>query len=135
MHRKSNNTPAPAPTLRFITASVPDRLQALDRVIFGPAVLGVGEGISFDQQTHLMDHEVAVCYLDNGVDWAHGKAHWAAGPVPEVSRWLLDEAAVSPRRRGLIAAIAIREMWRRAGLPEDIRGPLEHSVVEAVDPG
>jgi hypothetical protein len=131
---RTHNTPAPVATgLRFVTATVPDRLGIVDRIIAGPAALGPSrEGPSFDQDTMVGEHEFAVCYLDSGVDWAHGKAHWAVGTVGPLIRWLMDEAAVSGRRRGLIVALALRKAWATFNLEADHR-PLEHSVVDAID--
>jgi len=124
----------PAPGVRFITATVNYRPSIVDRIIAGPAHLGPSEdGPSFDENMSVGEHELAVCYLDSGIDWAHNRSHWAVGTPSELAVWLMDEAAISERRRGLIAAIGLRELWKACRFAKEILVPLEHSVVTAID--
>jgi len=103
-----------------------------DRAVMGPSSFYPGnKTMEFDDVVHVGEGEVAVCYLD--IDAFHHQAHWAIGPFNEIVQWLMDEAAVSARKRMLITMLGIRVLAVTAHIPPEPARAFEQTIAVAVE--
>jgi len=109
-----------------------DRAGMSERIVIGPYVFRSDDPICrFEDPVQLDRGEVAVQYMN--ADYIHDAAHWAIGSMDEIVAWLLDEAAVSPRKKSLLAQLAVRLLMKQCAVDEEPARALEQSIAAAVE--